>query len=162
MKYNRSNTIIGILIVISVMITSLLVYQSTYAQLQVSALNASNPQINDNSNITDQSSVQFLHEPILIISGDNNETHVVWEELVDGKSEIFYAKRTTDGFYYKTNLSLSRLVDSVKPSMMVDDQIIYFAWWEKYDNGTQIPMFRASSDSGNTFGAMTILSNIPY
>lgn len=146
---------------ISAIITTLVVYQSAYAQLQQSEFNTSKPLINNISGNTQQSPIQSSPEPILIVSG-NNGTHIVWEEAVDGKSEIFYTKRTSDGFSYKTNLSLSSLVDSIKPSMLVDNQTIYFTWWDKYGNGTEIPMFRSSSDNGITFGGTTILSKIPY
>jgi hypothetical protein len=123
-------------------------------------LNSSRPLINNISPLDQQLAIHYSAEPVLLIYG-NNDIHIVWEENVEGKFEIFYAKRTSEGFSYKTNLSLSHQVDSLKPSMLVDNQTIYFTWWEKYDNGTQIPMFRASSDSGNTFGAITALSNLP-
>ncbi|WP_458747525.1 hypothetical protein [Candidatus Nitrosocosmicus sp. T] len=161
MNYNCTNTFIGIFIMISAIITTLMIYQSSYAQLQESVLNATKPPVDNIYSTTQQSPIQYLHEPILIVNG-NNDIHIVWEEIVDGKSEIFYTKRTSDGFSYKTNLSLSSSVDSIKPSMLVDNQTIHFTWWEKYDNGTQIPMFRASSDNGITFGGNTILSKIPY
>lgn len=159
MMHNFSNPLLGIFAMVSTIIITLVIGQSAFAQLPEIVFNNTEPQIEDYSNNTQKSSTQFLPEPILIASGQNG-THFVWEESVNGKSEIFYAKRTSDGFSYKTNLSVSSLVDSTKPSIMVNNGNIYFTWWESYDNGTQIPMFRASSDSGDTFGAITALSNI--
>ncbi len=139
MKCNSPNNFIRIFVMISAIITTLIVYQSSYAQLQENFFNnTTKPLIENISGPTQQSSIQFSPEPILM--GKNLDgNHLVWEELVNGKSEIFYAKRTGSGFDYKTNLSNSNSVDSIKPSMLIDNQNIYFTWWEIYDNGTQNP-----------------------
>lgn len=38
------------------------------------------------------------------------------------------------------------------------DTCVYITWWTK-QTGTFMPVFRASNDSGNTFGKILILSN---
>jgi hypothetical protein len=161
MKYFCPHIYVGIFIAISAIFIVQTISQSSNAQFQESAFNSTKPLIDSNSGNTQQTFIHFSPEHVLIANG-HNSTHFVWEEIVNGKSEILYTKRNADGFFYKTNLSLSSSVDSIKPNILVDNRNIYLTWWEKFDNGTQIPMFRASSDNGSTFGAITTLSNIPF
>jgi hypothetical protein len=183
MKHNDSAVFSKTLISISTIITALSIVQTSYAQIQDSVFNSSIPLIEDvtslpqfqesgfnssdpvsenNPSSVEQSSVEFWPRPI-VIANNQNDTHFVWESVENGKSEIIYAKRSSlGGFGNKINLSDSSGADSINPSMLVDNQNIYFAWWEKLDNGTYIPMFRATSDSGTTFGASAALSKLPF
>lgn len=99
---------------------------------------------------------------IIQISTNANGVYFLWENNNQNYSEIVFAKRDNEGFAPLINLSNSSEIDSINPNMIVDGDNIYFTWWEKYDNGTQIPIFRATSDSGLTFGGKSILSEIPF
>lgn len=141
--------------------TAFIIFQPSNAQLQEGVFNTSRPLIDNISNNLQQSLIQSSPPPILIASNYDG-THFVWESVEDGKSEIIYAKRAINGFDYKINLSNSSAVDSINPNMLIDNRNIFFTWWEKYDNGTQIPMIRATSDAGITFGGIGILSKLPF
>lgn len=135
--------------------------QISYAQQEESNIDTANPMTESLSNGSQQSYSPSVNEAIGI-ANNNDGTYFIWESENYGESEIIFAKRTDTGFDYKVNLSNSSATDSVNPSMLVDDRNIYFTWWEKSDNGTQIPVFRATSDSGTTFGGITTLSQIPF
>ena len=147
--------------IISSVVGASFLLQISYAQQEESNFDTANPMTEMLSNSSQQSYIPSSKEAIDITS-NNEGTYFIWESENYGESEIIFAKRTDTGFDYKVNLSNSSATDSVNPNMLVDNRNIYFTWWEKSDNGTQIPVFRATSDSGTTFGGITTLSEIPF
>lgn len=161
MSHNHSTLFIMMFVIISSVIGASVLLQISYAQLEESNFDTAKPITDNLSNSFQQSDSPSSNEDI-VIANNNYGTYFVWESDNDGNSEIIFAKRTNNGFDYKINLSNSSAIDSMNPSMLVDNRNIYFTWWEKYDNGTQIPVFRATSDSGTTFGGITTLSQLPF
>jgi hypothetical protein len=95
------------------------------------------------------------------IGNNNDGVYILWEEKQNGNSDIMFTKRTAEGFTFKINLSNSPDAHSTQPNMHIDGSNIYFTWWENYKNGSQVPVLRATSDSGITFGGITQLSKLP-
>ncbi|TVP41704.1 hypothetical protein [Candidatus Nitrosocosmicus arcticus] len=161
MNQNHSTLFIMIYAIISSVIGASVLLQISYAQLEENNFDTGNPMTDNLSNSFPQSGSPSSNEDI-VIANNNDGTYFVWESDNNGNSEIIFAKRTNNGFDYKLNLSNSSVTESLNPNMLVDNRNIYFTWWEKHDNGTQIPVFRATSDSGTTFGGITTLSQLPF
>lgn len=161
MKFNHSTSYTKVSILISSVIAASLIFQVSYGQLGEINFDALNPLTVNNSNSSAQQDGFSIYRNIPIATNIDG-IYFIWESNIDGNSDILFVKRTSDGFDYLVNLSNSSGVDSINPNMVIDNRNIYFTWWESYDNGTQIPMFRATSDSGTTFGGTTALSELSF
>ena len=43
--------------------------------------------------------------------------------------------------------------------MVARENNVYVSWWEVYEDGTRIPVFRSSHDNGMTFDQVIMLTN---
>jgi hypothetical protein len=78
---------------------------------------------------------------------------VSWDKK-SGNWEILFARSTDVGKTFEKTINLSNSPDtrSDHATILVNENNVYMIWWETARNGTQDPVFRASDDSGSTFG----------
>ncbi len=95
--------------------------------------------------------------PSVAVSG--SVVHVVWFDLRDGNSEIYY-KRSTDGgvsFGADTRLTNNSASSSI-PSGAVSGSVVHVVWYDNRDGNDEI-YYKRSTDGGVSWGADTRLTN---
>ena len=92
-----------------------------------------------------------------IISGDN--IYIAWSTNNTGNDEVMFRSSTDGGatFADKINLSNSNDTESQDVEIDADDGNIVVTWWERNATSDE-PVVRISSDNGQTFGAVLMLS----
>ena len=98
----------------------------------------------------------------IVASSANNE-YVVWWDNTTGNWDVFFAKSTDNGKTFGNPVNVSNSPDSRSlGARMVAPQgsnNVYIAWIDITKNGQKQVMFRASTDSGNTFGNPVMVNN---
>lgn len=96
------------------------------------------------------------------ISASGNSIYVVWSDKTSGNSEIIF-RASTDGGETFTSKSKGRLSNTADASLMAKvvsaGSHVYVAWIEKDSSGKSDIYFRASHNSGSSFGDLENLSN---
>jgi hypothetical protein len=100
---------------------------------------------------------EFRKAPIAI-SGDN--VYITWPTNETGNDEVVFRASTDGGstFADKINLSNSTNSDSQDVEMAADGGNVVVTWWERNATSNE-PVLRMSTDNGQTFGPMLMLSN---
>lgn len=102
--------------------------------------------------------------PILLapISTSANNVYMIWTNNDTGHWKVLLAKSGDGGRTFKTIvLSAPNLRGHVvheNAQIAASGSTVYITWWTN-QSGTFIPVFRASNDSGNTFGKTLILNS---
>jgi hypothetical protein len=102
----------------------------------------------------------ILLAPIAATTGHN--VYVVWSSNKTGHFEILFRASSDNGRTFSDKVKLSNTIqneNSVDPQIAASGNYVYVSWWKDYSNGTRIPLFRASGDSGHTFGSTLSLSD---
>jgi hypothetical protein len=101
--------------------------------------------------------------PSLAMGGTNGSNiHIVWEEVVNGNSEILYAKSTDRGVTFGSPVNLSGTTGSTAVSPQVRTGTsgrVFIVWVDELGDGTTQIFYRRSIDDGVTFTAAQNLSN---
>jgi hypothetical protein len=97
----------------------------------------------------------------IAISGDN--VYIVWfndQNTPNNNSEVLFRSSTDGGvtFADKINLSNTTAADSINAEIAADGNNVAITWWERNVTGEEL-VFRASSDSGTTFGPILRLTS---
>ncbi len=121
---------------------------------------------NSRANSTMTNSTSFVCcTPILlapIAATTDNNVYVIWSSNNTGHFEILFRASSDNGKTFSDKVELSNTtqqVNSVDPQIAASANHVYISWWEDYGNGTRVPLFRASQDSGHTFGPTLSLSD---
>lgn len=95
------------------------------------------------------------------IATNGNVVHVVWYDLRDTNSEIYYKRSTNGGSNWSadTRLTLNAAI-SMNPSVAFSGTNVYVVWQDTRNGSTNTEIyFKMSTDEGLTWGADTRLSN---
>ena len=85
--------------------------------------------------------------------------HVLWEDLRNGKSEIFYKHSTDNGMTWSNDVKMSNSsADCYTPCISANGTIVYTTWDDHRTTQTEV-YGRRSIDGGDTWGNETNLSN---
>ncbi|MCI0557044.1 MAG: glycoside hydrolase [Nitrososphaera sp.] len=99
-------------------------------------------------------------DPVVSASGD--KVYVVWSDKTPGNSEIIFSA-STDGGETFTSKSKGRLSEtaaaSILPRISSSGSDVYIGWIEKDGSGKSDIYFKASHNSGSSFGSVENLSN---
>jgi hypothetical protein len=93
-----------------------------------------------------------------------NNINIVWEEQVNGVSEIMYRRSTNGGTSFSTAVALSNTShNSTSPTIDTGgSNRIHVAWVdEDPDTGAQQLAYTTSAD-GTTFTSPTVITNVPH
>lgn len=86
----------------------------------------------------------------------SNVSHVVWQDTVNGKQQIFYAK-SSDGESWSTQKQLSTsTADSERPRIAAHSGSLYVVWQDA-ELGHEEVYFLRSTDSGVTWGGSALV-----
>jgi hypothetical protein len=99
-------------------------------------------------------------DPAILASGKS--VYVVWSDKTSGNSKIIFRASTDGGetFTSKSKGRLSNTADaSLMPKVVSAGSHVYVAWIEKDSFGKSDIYFRASHNSGSSFGDLENLSN---
>jgi hypothetical protein len=102
--------------------------------------------------------------PILLapISATADNVYMAWTNNDTGHWKVFFAKSGDGGRTFRTIvLSAPNVTGHVvheNTEIAASGSKVYITWWTN-QTGTFIPVFRASDDSGNTFGKTLILNS---
>jgi hypothetical protein len=102
--------------------------------------------------------------PILLapISTTANNVYMAWTNNDTGHWKVLFAKSGDGGKTFKTLVlnapSNTRHVVHENTEITASGSRVYVTWWTN-QTGTFMPVFRASNDSGNTFGKPVILNS---
>jgi len=102
--------------------------------------------------------------PILLapISATADNVYMAWTNNDTGQWKVFFAKSGDGGRTFRTIvLSAPNVTGHVvheNTEIAASGSKVYITWWTN-QTGTFIPVFRASDDSGNTFGKTLILNS---
>ena len=91
--------------------------------------------------------------------GDN--VYVTSWDKKTGNWEVFLARSTDNGETFGDSVNLSNTTDTRSDAAHIFalEDNVYMTWWETSKNGTTIPVFRATSNNGETFGPLLKLAN---
>jgi len=91
------------------------------------------------------------------VGASGNNIHVVWEEELSPREEVFYARSTNNGVSFSTpeNLSLNTNDESVDPQIVVSGSDVHVLW---ADFGEEI-FYRKSVNDGALFASKIALTN---
>jgi hypothetical protein len=102
--------------------------------------------------------------PILLapISTTADNVYMAWTNNDTGHWKVFFAKSGDGGKTFKTIVlnapSNTGHVVHENAEITASGSRVYVTWWTN-QTGTFMPVFRASNDSGNTFGKPVILNS---
>jgi hypothetical protein len=95
----------------------------------------------------------------MVTSGNN--LYMAWPNNDTGHWNVFFAKSTDAGKTLKTIMisapNKGHTVDR-DTQISASGANVYVTWWTN-KTGTDMPVFRASNDNGNTFGKTMILNS---
>jgi hypothetical protein len=138
----RGGSAVGILMLISIMLGTSLDYTQT-VDAEFFAKNISN-------------TPTFSSDPQIAVSGNN--LYVIWEDFTPGNWEIFFKRTRDNGVKFSSTINLSdNDNESARPQIAVSDNNVYVVWVDFTSENYDI-MFRASNDSGASFGNTLNLS----
>jgi hypothetical protein len=89
----------------------------------------------------------------IVAAAAGNKEYVVWWDNTTGNFEVFLAKSSDGGKTFDPPINISNSPDarSVGARMVAQGNNVYIAWMDLKPGQKQV-MFRASNDSGQTFG----------
>jgi hypothetical protein len=94
-------------------------------------------------------------------SGDN--VYIVWWSNKTGNDEIMFRASTDNGKTFGDKINLSNSTErSVDAEIAAAGKSVYVTWWDESENGTEEtrkPVFRASTDNGETFGETFVITS---
>jgi len=102
--------------------------------------------------------------PILLapISAAADNVYMAWTNNDTGHWKVFFAKSDDGGRTFRTMVlsapSVTGHVVHENTEIAASGSKVYITWWTN-QSGTLIPVFRASNDSGNTFGKTLIVNS---
>lgn len=159
----RSNTLIVLIIPIHVTLGMLTLFEVQYGVAsEISTkddlgLNAPNLTKSGNAN-------NSVISPILLVPSDavKDNVYFVWSSNKTGNFEIFFAKSTDSGRSVNTAINLSNSPNAKSENSLIraEGENVYVTWWEKFGNGTSVPLLRSSNDNGETFGKVINLGSL--
>jgi hypothetical protein len=93
----------------------------------------------------------------IAISGDN--TYLAWWTNDTGNDEVIFRSSNDGGasFTDKINLSNTTNADSQDVEIAADGDTVIVTWWERNQTAEE-PIMRISTDGGETFGSLLLLS----
>ena len=122
------------------------------------------------SSLLQQTKVNMTQEkndcciPILLapISATAYNAYMAWTNNDTGHWKVFFAKSDDGGRTFRTIVlsapSVTGHVVHENTEIAASGSKVYKTWWTN-QSGTLIPVFRASNDSGNTFGKTLIVNS---
>ncbi len=96
--------------------------------------------------------------PVLVKSGEN--IFAVWLENNNNTDnwEVFFRASPDNGVNFNEIMNISNTTGaSEDPEIAADEENVVVAWWDN-TNGTCVVLYRASTDSGTTFGSTIALN----
>ena len=98
-------------------------------------------------------------EPKIAMSGKN--LYIIWSDYSLGAAEIFFTRSTDNGISFSSPLALGTSFGAVGETRLGAYASNVYVMWIGSANGVNAGavLFKASTDSGNTFGNTTSLSN---
>jgi hypothetical protein len=97
----------------------------------------------------------------MAVSQNGNNVYIVWWTNQSGNWEVMFRASTDSGqtFGDKINLSNSTDTESQNAEIVAFGNNVYVSWWETNpENGSSDSMLRVSTDRGQTFGPVVMLS----
>jgi hypothetical protein len=104
---------------------------------------------------------QFQREPKAPMVTSNDNIYVVWWTKKSGNWEVMFRASNDNGatFNDKINLSNSTDTNSENAEIVAFGSNVFVSWWENsLTNGTSESVLRVSTDGGQTFGPILMLS----
>ena len=134
---NVLGVIIGITLVTTIAATSMLLYQTAYAN----------------------ATWDFSRKAPIASSGQN--VYMAWwtNNTANGNNEVMFRASTDGGqtFGDKINLSNTTNADSTRVEIDEEGDSVFVSWWET-NQTSDTPVMRVSTDNGATFGPMLMLA----
>ncbi|QQS35097.1 MAG: T9SS type A sorting domain-containing protein [Ignavibacteriales bacterium] len=88
-----------------------------------------------------------------------NTIHIVWIDLRDGNTEIYYKSSLDNGVTWLPDVRLTNDISiSERSSIAVNNEKVFVVWQDERDNDKEI-YFKKSSDNGNTWSGDIRLTN---
>src|SRR4030095_6058435 len=99
---------------------------------------------------------------IASITVSGQVVHVVWYDLRDGNTEIYYKRSTDGGISWGADTRLTNdPAFSENPSVSITGQDVHVVWYEARDGNAEIS-YKRSTDEGINWGAdMRLTNNTP-
>jgi DNA-binding transcriptional ArsR family regulator len=93
----------------------------------------------------------YSEYPSIAVEGE--VVHVVWEDLRDGNSEIYYLKSVDGGVTWEDDVRLTEddNVGSTEPSIAVEGEVVHVVWTDYRDGNSEI-YYLKSEDGGSSWG----------
>ena len=111
----------------------------------------------DTANAQEQTRFVPLFLAPIAASGDN--VYVTWWDNKTGNWEVFFARSTDNGETFGDTINLSNAMGRSEDSnIAASEDNVYVTWWDN-KTGTREVYFRASTDSGETFGNTIMLNS---
>ena len=111
----------------------------------------------DTANAQEQTRFVPLFLAPIATSGDN--VYVTWWDNKTGNWEVFFARSTDNGETFGDTINLSNAMGRSEDSnIAASEDNVYVTWWDN-KTGTREVYFRASTDSGETFGDTIMLNS---
>src|SRR4030095_7468017 len=96
---------------------------------------------------------------IASITVSGQVVHVVWYDLRDGTTKIYYKRSTDEGINWGADMRLTNNPAlSQYPSLLVSGSTVHVVWQDKRDGNPEI-YYKRSTDGGISWGADTRLTN---
>src|SRR5919107_4741033 len=134
---NVLGVIIGITLVTTIAATSMLLYQTAYAN----------------------ATWDFSRKAPIASSGQN--VYMAWwtNNTANGNNEVMFRSSTDGGqtFGDKINLSNTTNADSTRVEIDEEGDSVFVSWWET-NQTSDIPVAKISTDGGQTFGQLLRLA----
>ncbi|NTW33404.1 MAG: T9SS type A sorting domain-containing protein [Bacteroidetes bacterium] len=107
------------------------------------------------------SSTGNINFPSLAVSGST--IHLVWEDAIDGNTEIFYKRSINGGVTWDPNVRLTNNSNqSGYPRVAVSESEVHVIWTDdRYGYPNFEILYKRSTDGGVTWGEDTRLTNDP-
>ena len=95
------------------------------------------------------------------IAASGSDVYVVWQEGFSSLSEIYFNRSTDNGVAFELHpRNISEAAGtSTSPTVDADGSIVWIAWSDRADGGSDEIFFRRSINEGATFEAVDNLSN---
>jgi len=104
--------------------------------------------------LTNNPSISYV--PIVTASG--TDVYVVWEDLRDGNSEIYFKKALENGIYWGNDVRLTNnSAKSYYPFVAASGTIVHVAWGDER-NGNEEIYYKRSTNAGQNWSADTRLT----
>ncbi len=102
------------------------------------------------------------YDPCIVVSG--SFVHVVWVETPSNPTENIYYRRSTDGGNsWEQDIPINEGGESMVPSVSASGPVVVITWREDLPQQGESEIFaRNSTTGGNSWGAVTRLTNAPF